>query len=53
MTGDRMLLAPLQFGAPDLPDRILMAPLTRSRSTPDGRQTPLHAAYRAQRAARA
>ena len=37
-------------GAIPLPNRILMAPLTRSRSTPEQTQTPLHAEYYSQRA---
>src|ERR1700755_2769080 len=31
------LFDPLKLGAIDLPNRIVMAPLTRSRATPDGR----------------
>ena len=38
------LFDPLKMGALSLPNRILMAPLTRSRATPDGRvPTDLHA----------
>jgi 2,4-dienoyl-CoA reductase-like NADH-dependent reductase (Old Yellow Enzyme family) len=45
------LFDPLKAGALDLPNRILMAPLTRSRATPDGRvPTALAAEYYRQRA---
>jgi 2,4-dienoyl-CoA reductase-like NADH-dependent reductase (Old Yellow Enzyme family) len=45
------LLDPLKLGALELPNRILMAPLTRSRATPDGRvPTQLQADYYRQRA---
>ena len=45
------LFDPLKLGAIRLPNRILMAPLTRSRATPDGRvPTPLQRDYYAQRA---
>ncbi len=45
------LFQPLQLGAYQLPNRIFMAPLTRSRSLADGHvQTPLHALYYGQRA---
>ncbi|UWQ21059.1 alkene reductase [Jannaschia sp. W003] len=45
------LLAPLAVGDIELSNRVLMAPLTRSRSEPDGNtQTALHALYYAQRA---
>jgi N-ethylmaleimide reductase len=45
------LFKPVQIGALQLPNRIFMAPLTRSRSNPDGHtQTPLHAVYYSQRA---
>ena len=43
--------APLNMGNIQLDNRVFMAPLTRSRSTPgDNLQTPLHALYYAQRA---
>jgi 2,4-dienoyl-CoA reductase-like NADH-dependent reductase (Old Yellow Enzyme family) len=46
------LFDPLKLGALSLPNRIIMAPLTRSRSTPDGRvPTDLQAEYYVQRAA--
>jgi 2,4-dienoyl-CoA reductase-like NADH-dependent reductase (Old Yellow Enzyme family) len=45
------LFAPLKLGAIQLPNRIIMAPLTRSRATPDGRvPTPLQVEYYTQRA---
>lgn len=45
------LFDPLKLGAIQLPNRILMAPLTRSRATPDGRvPTDLQRQYYAQRA---
>ena len=45
------LFDPMNLGALKLPNRILMAPLTRSRATPDARvPTPLQAEYYRQRA---
>ena len=45
------LFDPLKLGALDLPNRIIMAPLTRSRATPDGRvPTDLQVDYYCQRA---
>ncbi|WP_339772040.1 alkene reductase [uncultured Paraglaciecola sp.] len=45
------LTAPTKLGNMQLTNRIVMAPLTRSRSTAgDNLQTPLHAVYYAQRA---
>ncbi len=45
------LFAPLDMGPITLSNRLVMAPLTRSRSEPDGNtQTALHALYYAQRA---
>lgn len=45
------LFDPLKLGALDLPNRILMAPLTRSRATPDERvPTDLQRQYYVQRA---
>ena len=42
---------PYKLGAIQLPNRVLMAPLTRSRATPDGRvPTPLQVEYYRQRA---
>jgi N-ethylmaleimide reductase len=39
-----------QLGTHTLPNRIVMAPMTRSRATPDGLPTPSMATYYAQRA---
>ncbi len=44
------LMDPVRFGALDLPNRIVMAPLTRARATIDHVPTPLMAQYYAQRA---
>ena len=45
------LFDPLKMGALQIPNRIVMAPLTRSRATPDGRvPTPLQQEYYVQRA---
>jgi len=44
------LFKPLKVGALTLPNRILMAPLTRSRATVNGVPTPLMAEYYTQRA---
>ena len=45
------LFDPLKLGALQLSNRIIMAPLTRSRATPDGRvPTPLQQEYYVQRA---
>jgi 2,4-dienoyl-CoA reductase-like NADH-dependent reductase (Old Yellow Enzyme family) len=44
------LFDPLQLGAITLPNRIIMAPLTRLRGTPDHIPTALAAEYYAQRA---
>ena len=45
------LFDPLKLGAIQLPNRILMAPLTRSRATPDTRvPTSLQVEYYTQRA---
>ncbi len=47
------LFDPLKLGALTLPNRIIMAPLTRSRATPDTRvPTDLMAEYYVQRAER-
>lgn len=51
MTHHSALFQPTLMGALDLPNRIMMAPLTRARSTADeNKQTELHAKYYAQRA---
>ena len=44
------LFSPLKLGALELPNRILMAPLTRGRATPDGVPTDRMRRYYAQRA---
>ena len=44
------LFDPVRFGAIELPNRILMAPLTRARAGKDAVPTPLMAQYYAQRA---
>ncbi|MFK7987794.1 MAG: alkene reductase [Sandaracinaceae bacterium] len=44
------LFDPTRLGAIALPNRIVMAPMTRSRATPDGIPSPLAARYYAQRA---
>lgn len=44
------LFDPVRFGAIDLPNRILMAPLTRGRATREAVPTPVMAEYYAQRA---
>jgi len=48
MTPD--LFQPARLGALDLPNRIIMAPMTRSRADSAGVPTPLAATYYAQRA---
>ncbi|WP_443969930.1 alkene reductase [Sphingobium sp. CR28] len=50
MTDSASLFAPLAAGALSLPNRIVMAPLTRARSTRDHVPTPRMATYYAQRA---
>jgi N-ethylmaleimide reductase len=44
------LFQPLKLGALTLPNRVLMAPLTRGRATMEGVPTPLMAEYYSQRA---
>jgi N-ethylmaleimide reductase len=44
------LFDPIAFGAINLPNRLVMAPLTRARSNPDGIPNALMAEYYAQRA---
>ncbi|MCE4225703.1 alkene reductase [Methylobacterium sp. C25] len=44
------LFEPLALGALTVPNRVIMAPLTRSRATRDGMPTPMMAEYYAQRA---
>ncbi|WP_413755810.1 alkene reductase [Streptomyces sp. MMBL 11-3] len=49
--GTRPLLRPVQLGALKLPNRVVMAPMTRGRATrADLAPTALHATYYAQRA---
>ena len=45
------LFQPLTIGTLEIPNRIVMAPLTRARATADGVPTPLQGEYYAQRAA--
>jgi N-ethylmaleimide reductase len=45
-----MLFTPLHLGAIEIPNRIVMAPLTRMRAGPDNVPTSLNARYYAQRA---
>ena len=44
------IFSPLQIGAIQLPNRIVMAPLTRMRAGANSVPTPLNAKYYAQRA---
>ncbi|MBA9001978.1 N-ethylmaleimide reductase [Actinomadura cellulosilytica] len=44
------LFAPARLGPLHLPNRLVMAPMTRNRAAADGTPTPLMAAYYAQRA---
>ena len=46
----RDLITPIEVGSLTLPNRIVMAPLTRSRAGPGNLPTPLSALYYAQRA---
>ena len=48
---DKTLFSPLRLGALTLPNRIVMAPLTRNRAAPGNVATELTAQYYAQRAA--
>lgn len=50
LTADNPLLQPLRTGALQLPNRVLMAPLTRNRADRDGTPNELQATYYAQRA---
>ncbi|MBL8142997.1 MAG: alkene reductase [Acidobacteria bacterium] len=50
MPAARTLASPVTLGALALPHRVLMAPMTRNRATPDGLATGLMATYYAQRA---
>lgn len=51
MTDTTALFDPLHLGSVELPNRVLMAPLTRNRSNPDGTPGPHAAEYYRQRAA--
>jgi N-ethylmaleimide reductase len=50
LTPDSVLLSPLRLGALELPNRVLMAPLTRNRADADATPNALQATYYAQRA---
>ncbi len=50
MSDTRHLFTPITVGELELPNRIVMAPLTRSRSSEDGVPPPFAADYYAQRA---
>lgn len=50
LSADSPLLQPLRAGALQLPNRVLMAPLTRNRADRDGTPNELQATYYAQRA---
>lgn len=47
---DDALLQPVRLGSIELPNRVLMAPLTRNRADDDGTPNELQATYYAQRA---
>jgi N-ethylmaleimide reductase len=47
---NQQLFSPVRLGRLDLPNRVVMAPMTRSRADRQGLQTPLAATYYAQRA---
>lgn len=49
MSSDASLFDPIALGALKLPNRLVMAPLTRTRSHPDGRPGPKAELYYAQR----
>ncbi|GGD83820.1 alkene reductase [Croceicoccus mobilis] len=50
MTDTDILFKPLRVGAIELPNRVLMAPLTRNRAMPDGTPRDMAATYYRQRA---
>ena len=50
MTETSVLFTPARLGAVEIPNRVLMAPMTRSRAGRDGVPGPLAALYYAQRA---
>ncbi|MGR4878274.1 alkene reductase [Streptomyces sp. LARHCF249] len=47
---DSRLFTPARLGSLDLPNRLVMAPMTRNRATADGVPQPIMATYYAQRA---
>ena len=49
-TANTTLLTPYSLGSLTLPNRLVMAPMTRYRGTEDGRPQPIVATYYAQRA---
>jgi N-ethylmaleimide reductase len=49
-SGDLALLTPTSLGAVEIPNRVLMAPMTRSRAGVGNVPTPLNTAYYEQRA---
>lgn len=50
MTATSVLFSPARLGAVEIPNRVLMAPMTRSRAGRDGVPGPLAALYYTQRA---
>jgi N-ethylmaleimide reductase len=50
ITGKLGLFTPIRLGSLDLPNRIIMSPLTRLRATSDCIPTPLMVEYYTQRA---
>lgn len=50
MSRFRKLLSPGALGAIDMPNRVVMAPMTRCRAFPDGTVPPLYGTHFAQRA---
>ena len=50
MTDTSILFSPVRMGGLDLPNRVLMAPLTRNRAQPDGTPKDMAQTYYAQRA---
>jgi N-ethylmaleimide reductase len=47
---DMLLFSPVTLGALELRNRLVMAPMTRNRATPDGLPTPMMTTYYTQRA---
>ncbi|MCB5198257.1 alkene reductase [Loktanella sp. TSTF-M6] len=50
MTDQDMLFSPIEMGTITLPNRVLMAPLTRNRAQPDGMPSDMAVPYYRQRA---